>query len=593
MTVGRAFILRLLRYNQRRLNSVLTQTQPVTARSNRPLARTALVVAAIGALWFILFRQLSNEWSINEQYNYGWFVPVFALFLFWLRWQDRPDPEIRSRRKRAANNRRAFLASLIAVPALLILLPVRLLEIANPDWRLINWLHAAAVTTLTLLYLWYTGGTPWLRHFAFPILFASIAVPWLTPVEGPIVQDLMRAVAAIASEAATLSGIPTQVEGNLIRLSNGVVGINEACSGVRSLQTSLMIGLLFGELKRLSILNRAALVAGAIAIAFIGNCARALFLVWIGASKNLGAVSHWHDFAGYSIVVAVFAGSLLLAILLGRGKAEGGSQKSETSGQLPLLSQRSYFLLPTSCFLLVFCWLAFVEIGCEAWYRAHERNVTPLPEWTVRWPKDAPGFHETEIDEYVRDTLRYNDGHAFAWDVTPAKLGESSSSVEQPAAMQCILFAFRWNPGSSSVIRARTHRPDICLPAAGWKQVADTGVHTYPTANSFALPFRHLEFRIRKPKKSGQRVAHTFYCLSEDRVPSGSAIDSKLPQMTAPRHKLTRNKRIRRVLEGQRHLGQQVMEVVFVSRDEIPAADAESRFSELVREVVFAKPGSQ
>jgi hypothetical protein len=35
-------------------------------------------------------------------------------------------------------------------------------------------------------------------------------------------------------------------------------------------------------------------------------------------------------------------------------------------------------------------------------------------------------------------------------------------------------------------------------------------------------------------------------------------------------------------------LGQQVMEVVFVSRDEIPAADAESRFSELVRKVVLA-----
>src|SRR6266446_7218946 len=121
-TVGRAFILRLLRYNQRRLNSVLTQTQPVTARSNRRLARTALVVAAIGALWFILFRQLSNEWSINEQYNYGWFVPFFALFLFWLRWQDRPDPEIRSRRTRAANNGRALLASSIAIPEHLILL---------------------------------------------------------------------------------------------------------------------------------------------------------------------------------------------------------------------------------------------------------------------------------------------------------------------------------------------------------------------------------------------------------------------------------------------------------------------------------------
>jgi exosortase len=596
------------------LNSVLTQTQPVTARSNRRLARTALVVAAIGALWFILFRQLSNEWSINEQYGYGWFVPFFALFLFRIRWEDRPEPEVRSQRSDAANNRRALVASLIALPALLILLPLRLFEIANPEWRPLNWLHAAAVTTLTLLYIWYIGGAPWLRHFAFPILFVFVAVPWVTPIEVPIIQGLMRVVAGVAAETATLFGIPAQLEGNLIRVTNGLVGINEACSGVRSLQTSLMIGLLFGELKRLSILHRVALVAGAIAIAFIGNCARAFLLVWIAATKSIAAIGHWHDVAGYSIVAAVFAGSLLLAILLGRknrpaavvagvspANMEGlqparlplqrRSQKSEVRGELPLFSQRSYFLLPTSCFLVVLCWLALVEIGCEAWYRAHEQNVAPLPRWTVRWPKDAPGFHEIEIDENVRNRLRYNDGHEAAWDVTPAKLGESSSSVELPAAMKCILFAFRWNPGSSSVARAHAHRPDICLPLAGWKQVADTGVRTYPTANSFALPFHHFEFRPLRPENSGQLVMHIFYCLSEDRVPSPSATGSKLPQTAAPRLRFTRNKRIRPVLEGRRHLGQQVMQVVFLSRDEIP--DAESRFSELIREVVLAKPGSQ
>src|SRR5213595_3278749 len=88
---GGASILRRLRYSPRRLNSVLTQTQPVTAPSNRHLARTALAAAAIAALWFILFWQLSGEWSINEQYSYGWFVPFFALYLFWLRWEDRPE----------------------------------------------------------------------------------------------------------------------------------------------------------------------------------------------------------------------------------------------------------------------------------------------------------------------------------------------------------------------------------------------------------------------------------------------------------------------------------------------------------------------
>ena len=75
-------------------------------------------------------------------------------------------------------------------------------------------------------------------------------------------------VADVAAETAMLLGIPAQVEGNLIRVSTGLVGVNEACSGIRSLQTSLMIGLLFGELKRLSVLRRVALVIGA-----VGHCA--------------------------------------------------------------------------------------------------------------------------------------------------------------------------------------------------------------------------------------------------------------------------------------------------------------------------------
>src|SRR6266480_2419830 len=93
------------------------------------------------ALWFILWRQLSGEWSVNEQYNFGWFVPFFALYLFWLRWQDRPTPEVRSQKLEV---RSRLVAAIIGLAALLLLLPVRLFEIANPEWRLIAWVHAAA-----------------------------------------------------------------------------------------------------------------------------------------------------------------------------------------------------------------------------------------------------------------------------------------------------------------------------------------------------------------------------------------------------------------------------------------------------------------
>jgi hypothetical protein len=59
--------------------------------------------------------------------------------------------------------------------------------------------------------------------------------------------------------------------------------------------------------------------------------------------------------------------------------------------------------------------------------------------------------------------------------------------------------------------------------------------------------------------------------------------------MAAAHSTWTRDERICAVLEGRRHLGQQVMEGVFISREPIPAADVESRFGDLVRTVVVLR----
>src|SRR5262245_48260768 len=278
----------------------------------------ALSLLFLAALWFGLCRELSGEWSVNEQYSFGWFVPFFAVYLFWLRWQDRPQIEIRN--PKSEIRKRQTIAALLAIPTLLLLLPVRLFEIANPEWRLLAWIHAAAVVTLTLLLIWWAGGDGWLRHFAFPVAFILVAVPWPTSLETPVIQGLMRVVAHVAAETAMLLGTPGQVEGNLIRVSNGLVGVNEACSGIRSLQTSLMIGLLFGERKRLAVFRRLELVACAIVIALVANFVRAVFLVRVAATENLLEVGRWHDIAGYSIIALVFVATMTLAYLLGKSE---------------------------------------------------------------------------------------------------------------------------------------------------------------------------------------------------------------------------------------------------------------------------------
>ena len=114
-----------------------TEAAPL-ARERFPLA-VALSVLFLAALWFGLCRELSGEWSVNEQYNYGWFVPFFALYLFWLRWEDRPPP---------SPPRKTFLPWIfLGVPTLLLLLPIRLFEIGTPEWRPLGWIHTASVAS--------------------------------------------------------------------------------------------------------------------------------------------------------------------------------------------------------------------------------------------------------------------------------------------------------------------------------------------------------------------------------------------------------------------------------------------------------------
>jgi exosortase len=548
--------------------------------------RLVLPFLFFGALWFILCRQLTGEWSVNEQYNYGWFVPFFSLYLFWLRWQDRPQSF-------RISNFEFRILTVGAVVALLLLLPVRLFEIANPEWRLLAWAHATAVVTLTLLLIWRAGGRAWLRHFAFPVAFIFIAVPWPTPVETPIIQGLMRIVARVATETAMLLGIPAQVEGNLIRVSNGLVGVNEACSGIRSLQTALMIGSLFGELKRLSILRRVALVAGAVAIALFANFFRAVFLVTVAATENISEVSRWHDIAGYTIIALVFVGTMGLAYLLGRSEIR--HQRSEVPGRRSVVG--------SSYLAAALCWLLLVEIGTAAWYRVHERNLVNTAPWSVQWPEQSPNFRKLKMDSEIRGVLRFDDGEAAAWTLTSPI---SSENVAKPRAsgtqvngsgentISCLLYVFRWKPGRNSALLANLHRPDVCLPASGWSQVADDGVRNYPVSAAFELPFRHFEFQ-RAFGDSPPQTAHAFYCLSEDRAAGSSAprqganLVANSPGMSGSRSEWTRAERLRTVLEGRRHLGQQVIEVIFISSEPFSAADAESHLRTLVRDVVVLR----
>ena len=480
----------------------------------RLLGGWQLALMALGVCWFLFFNAVHGEWQTNPQYGYGYVVPLLGLALLWRAWPHRP----------AAAPGEGLALGLVAGTLLLLLLPWRLAIEANPEWRLLYWFGGFQIAGLSLCYFYFAGGWPWVRHFAPALLFMLIAAPWPMNLEQAIVQNLMRFVAALTVEVAGVLGIPAIQHGNLIEVGAGVVGIDEACSGVRSLQSALMLSLFLGELHRFSWRRRAGLLGASLVFVLIANLCRTTFLVWAAASRGLHQMEAWHDTAGNLVMWLVLPGLMLLGHWMKPKEEPDAPTAAPNASVLPAM--------PRWIGVAIFSWIVFCEFSTEAWYRAHESTQVPNQRWSMAWPSNSPRFKATTIPEKSRAILRCSTSDAAAW--------------EDDDGNKWSAFLLRWEPGRNSAQLAKGHRPDICFPAAGAKLLDDFGQTVVPV-NGLDLPFRHQTF------ESGGGLLHVFYCLWSDRQ------DPHEQELLENGSEASRLAAIR---AGKRNLGQQVLEVV-------------------------------
>src|SRR5262245_27920866 len=386
--------------------------------------RTPIGLSTLALGWLLVFNALRVDWTTNPQYAYGWFVPLLTLGLGRFRWTTRPEP---------APALRAHQVTAIALGALALLLPIRLVEEANPEWRLVQWVHAVQMVLVTLCLLYYAGGRAWARHFAFLACFPLVAVPWPVPLETLFVQTLMRVVAAITVEAAGLINIPAVQHGNLIQISSGLVGVNEACSGVRSLQTAFFTCLFLGELYRFSWSRRGLLLLLGFLVAVLCNVGRTFFLVSSAARHGLENVDAVHDTAGGVVLAKTLLAIAGLAHLL---------KRSRTTPPLSAPQRARPKVPPLGVIVGVLVWIVVVEVSTEWWYRLHESNAVPNARWPATWPEEA---QSVSIDSTVLAMLRCNEGKAGRWQDTIGNRWQG--------------FFFRWSPGRNSAQLASAHTP--------------------------------------------------------------------------------------------------------------------------------------
>ena len=483
--------------------------------AGRWLSGWPLIGVAVVCYWLLFFSEIRGEWHVNPQYNYGYVVPLLGAFLFWRRWPGRP----------VANPGRAFFAPLMMAVLLIGVLPLTVVFEANPEWRLLYWISGAEILAVTVCVLHWLGGPRWAGYFAPPLLFLLVALPWPVELEQGAIQGLMRLVAELTVNVVNVLGIPALQHGNLIEVSSGVVGIDEACSGVRSLQSSLMLSLFLGEMNRWSWLRRAALVGASMLFVVAANLVRTTFLVWAAVRRGIPQMEAWHDTAGLLIMFIVLPGLLGLSYLM--------QPRKTVPDASPSPSKHSAFRpVPRWVGLAMILWIAVIEVGVEAWYRVHEKTLVTNVGWSMAWPAGAPQFQKTELPENSRIILRCDNSQSAAW---KDDLGNDWTG-----------FVLQWNPGRNSAQLAKGHRPDICFPAAGAKLAGDFG-QVEVAADGVDLKFHYQSFT------SGNKLLHVFYCLWSDKIS---------PRDTNQTDDSSRQGRIQAAWVGQRNLGQKVLEIV-------------------------------
>jgi len=518
--------------SDRQPNSIVA---PVTPMVNQRVASSpgilnrlqdgwTLALAALVVCWITFFMELRDEWSVNPQYGYGYVVPLIGPVLLWRRYRKRPAP----------SPSKSMLPGFIAAALLFFLLPLDLILEANPEWRLLYWSHGFLVLALSFCFLYRAGGWSWVKYFAPPLAFMLIAVPWPMQLEQSVIQGLMRLVTELTVAVVGLFGIPALQHGNLIEVKNGVVGVDEACSGVRSLQSALMLSLFLGELYFFRPGRRIGLIVASLVTVLFANVIRTSYLTQKAASDGLQQMQAVHDFAGTLVMAIVLPTLFGLAYWMGRKQVESSNEPSSH-----MAVARS---MPRWVAFSVLLWMGIAWALTQAWYRRHETNLTFSPHWSVAWPAQAPDFKRTAVPEESLAILRCSHSQSATW---------QDAREDQWSA-----FFLRWNAGKNSAQLAFGHRPDICFPASGAELVGNNG-YISVDAGGFDLPFRYLTFQ------NDERLLNVFYCLWSD---CSSPNEKSLPEDGSWRS------RLQTVLAGRRNLGQQVLEVVLIGPEDTSAA---------------------
>ncbi|NLH73879.1 MAG: exosortase/archaeosortase family protein [Verrucomicrobia bacterium] len=268
-----------------------------------------LVPSLLAMAWLV--SQAKWFWSTRPDLNFGWVVLILCCYLLWDACERGVTLEWRVR----------WWALAAGVAGAGLLFVVQVYQAAFGTNAASTQGLALGVLLICAANVGIAYGWRGVRLFAMPFAFILVSLPLPSLIQGLVVNGLQHRVAVIDTELLNLMGIPAQQVGSLIQLPNGTVGIDEACSGIRSLQSTVMASLFIGYLSLTRASLRVLLLVAGVLLAITGNVIRSLYLCLSAYHRGIDSISKVHDAAGWSILAFTAVGVILISWWFSRMEA--------------------------------------------------------------------------------------------------------------------------------------------------------------------------------------------------------------------------------------------------------------------------------
>ena len=501
------------------------------------------------SIWGLIVLQLSTTWNTNEQYAHGFLVPFLC---FYLLLKSEPFIGNQESKKSLLQGKTWYL---IGIPLLLSLIPLWTIRGANSDWRLLNFVLFGIVFLLTVIPFYDQGGWSRIKNLLFPLLFFTVAIPWPLATDLQLTQWFQERVSSIIVDILLLLEHEASLQGTVIDVGIfGQVGIDQACSGINGLQSSIVVTLFFGAYYRFRWINRVVLILSGAMIAIGFNLLRAFSLSYIKVKGKghlledaLFSIGGWdmpslHDLAGWIETALIF----LFIYLLARS-ARGGlflrmlSNEPNNWNNLKSSPPLAYSLLTIS---IVIASVSYANYHFES----RESNLENLPKLSLNIADDTLLVEEKIISNQIAAQLHFESAQSIQWQERLRTRFNPTNQTRliNPNQEYWQAFEATWESGGACTAILSTHSPDSCLPLTGLTQI-NPPLGQAPSVITVQVENREISFEVYEFTKNRKKL-YVFRCFWPRMQAIGQANQF-------PKGGYSLEGRIQSTLEGRRNVG--------------------------------------